>query len=94
APWLRRIITRALAIVPAVAVILIFGTGSLTRLLVLSQVVLSLQLPFAVFPLVYFTSKKECMGDFANRRLTRVVAWLVAAIIVFLNACLLFLLFK
>ena len=92
-PWVRRVITRSLAIVPAVLVIIIFGTSSLTKLLVFSQVVLSLQLPFAVFPLVYFTSKKDCMGNFVNRRLTVWVAWLVAAVIVFLNLYLLFLVF-
>lgn len=93
APWLRRLVTRLLAIVPAVVAILIYGTGSLTKLLVLSQVVLSLQLPFAVFPLVYFTSNKKYLGDFANSPFTKILAWTIAAIIVGLNVCLLYLLF-
>ncbi len=94
APWLRRMITRLLAIIPAIVTIFIFGVGSLTRLLVLSQVVLSLQLPFAVFPLIYFTGKKEYLGNFANNKLMSILAWLVATIIVVLNICLLFLLIK
>lgn len=93
APWLRRMTTRLIAIVPAVIAILIYGTSGLTRLLILSQVVLSLQLPFAVFPLVYFTGKKKYMGNFANCRLLSVFAWLIAFTIVALNICLLGLLF-
>lgn len=92
-PWLRRLVTRLLAIVPAIIAILIYGTGSLTKLLILSQVILSLQLPFAVFPLVYFTGSKKYLGDFANRPLTKFLAWAIAAIIVALNICLLYLLF-
>lgn len=94
APWLRRMITRALAIIPAVIAIFIFGTGSLARLLVLSQVILSLQLPFAVFPLIYFTDKKEYLGNFANNKFTSLLSWLVAGVIVLLNICLLFLVIK
>ncbi len=92
-PWLRRLATRLLAIVPAVITILIYGTGSLTRLLVLSQVVLSLQLPFAVFPLVYFTGNKKYLGEFVNNLYLKFLAWTIAAIIVLLNLCLLYLLF-
>lgn len=92
-PWLRRLITRLIAIVPAVIAILLYGGGSLTKLLVLSQVVLSLQLPFAVFPLVYFTGQKKYMGNFVNSKLLNVLAWLIALVIVALNICLITLLF-
>jgi manganese transport protein len=93
-PWLRRLITRALAIVPAALVIGIAGEGKLTALLILSQVVLSFQLPFAVVPLVQFTSSRRLMGEFANSRLIAVVAWFVAAVIVIFNAELLWLIFR
>ena len=66
-PWLRRLITRALAIIPAVFIIGIFGEGKTTDLLVASQVALSMQLGFAVWPLMRFTSEKAKMGEFANR---------------------------
>lgn len=92
-PWLRRLVTRLIAIVPAAIAILVYGTGSLTKLLVFSQVVLSLQLPFAVFPLVYFTSNKKYLGNFVNRPFVKFLAWAIAAIIVILNICLLYLLF-
>jgi manganese transport protein len=84
-PWLRRLATRLLAIVPAVVVILMAGEGGVYRLLVLSQVVLSLQLPFAVVPLVRFTSSRQKMGPFASRRPVQVLAWLAAAAIIALN---------
>jgi manganese transport protein len=90
-PWMRRLITRAIAIIPAVLVIGIAGEGKVTSLLILSQVVLSFQLPFAVIPLVQFTSNRAQMGEFANSRLTAVVAWAVAAIILVFNAELLWL---
>lgn len=93
-PWLRRLITRLIAIVPAVIAILVYGVGSLTKLLVLSQVVLSLQLPFAVFPLVYFTSSKKHLGNFANNQFTKFLAWGIATVIVLLNICLLYLIFS
>jgi manganese transport protein len=93
-PWLRRLITRALAIIPAVIVIGIYGEGKVTSLLILSQVVLSFQLPFAVIPLVQFTSNKAKMGAFANSRLTVIVAWVVAIAIVAFNAELLYLTFR
>ena len=79
-PWLRRLITRSIAIIPAVFVIAIAGEGKLTALLILSQVVLSFQLPFAVIPLVQFTSDRAKMGDFVNSRATTVIAWCVAAL--------------
>lgn len=85
-PWLRRLITRALAILPAVLVIGIAGEGRVTALLILSQVVLSFQLPFAVIPLIQFTGDRGKMGDFTNSRFTAVVAWIVAAAILFFNA--------
>src|SRR4030095_2752375 len=69
-PWLRRLITRALAIIPAVVRHGIYGEGKVTSLLILSQVILSFQLPFAVIPLVQFTSNKAKMGAFVNSRLT------------------------
>jgi len=93
-PWLRRLITRAIAIIPAVLVIAIAGEGKLTALLILSQVVLSFQLPFAVIPLVQFTSERAKMGDFVNSRATTVVAWCVAAAILFFNGELLWLILR
>jgi manganese transport protein len=87
--WARRLITRAIAIVPAAAVIAIAGEGATTKLLVLSQVVLSLQLPFAVIPLVMFTGDRRLMGDFASPFALKAVAWAVAAVIVALNLTLL-----
>jgi len=92
-PWLRRLVTRSLAILPAALVIGIMGEGQVTRLLILSQVVLSFQLPFAVVPLVIFTNDRRKMGEFANSRLTVAVAWFVTAAIIGLNALLLVLIF-
>src|SRR5580704_9381098 len=93
-PWKRRLITRVLAILPAVLVIGIAGEGKVTSLLILSQVVLSFQLPFAVIPLIQFTSSRAKMGEFVNSRPTIVVAWIVAAAILFFNAELLWLIFR
>ncbi|HJO66668.1 MAG TPA: Nramp family divalent metal transporter, partial [Sphingomonas sanguinis] len=89
APWLRRLITRGLAIIPAVLVVGASGQAGATKLLVLSQVVLSLQLPFAVVPLVRFTADKGMMGPFASSLWLRVVAWVIAATIIALNLTLL-----
>ncbi len=89
-PWLRRAISRGLAIVPAVLVLVLQGEHAVDSLLVLSQVVLSLQLSFAVVPLVAFTSDRRRMGPFANPRPVAVLAWLVAALIAFLNGKLVF----
>lgn len=86
APWLRRLLTRLLAIVPAFFTILYSNERALGNLLILSQVVLSLQLGFAVIPLIHFTSNKEKMGIFANKTWIKVLAWLAAMIIVGLNA--------
>ncbi|MGB8473604.1 MAG: Nramp family divalent metal transporter [Candidatus Acidiferrum sp.] len=93
-PWLRRLITRSLALVPAALVIGIAGEGQVTPLLILSQVILSFQLPFAVIPLIQFTSDRRKMGEFTNSRLTVVIAWIVAAAILFFNAELLWLIFR
>ena len=93
-PWLRRLITRLMAIVPAAIVIGLMGEGQLTNLLILSQVVLSFQLPFAVVPLVMFTSNRTRMGEFVNRRWVTAIAWVVAAAIIVLNVLLLALIFR
>jgi manganese transport protein len=90
-PWIRRLVTRAIAILPAILVIGIAGEGKLTSLLILSQVVLSFQLPFAVIPLVQFTSERGKMGAFVNSRPTTIAAWVVTALILFFNAELLWL---
>jgi manganese transport protein len=87
--WLRRIATRLAAIVPVLVTMALFGESATDKLLVLSQVVLSLQLPFAIIPLVYFTSDRRRMGAFANRRWLAVAAWVIAAVIVTLNIWLL-----
>jgi len=84
-PWLRRLITRLIAIVPAILVIAIYGEEKLDALLVLSQVILSLQLGFAIIPLIHFVSDKIDMGEFAIRWHVKLISWLVAAILVFLN---------
>ena len=89
-PWLRRLITRLIAIVPAVIVTAIAGADGTMDLLILSQVILSLQLSFAVVPLIQFTSDKSKMGVFVNRPHTKIIAWIVAAVIIGLNAYLLF----
>jgi manganese transport protein len=84
-PWLRRLTTRMLAIVPAALTIYIAGEQASFSLLILSQVILSMQLPFAVIPLIHFTSDRERMGAFASRRWLRVLSWAVAAVILVLN---------
>jgi manganese transport protein len=89
-PWLRRLITRLLAIIPAVLVIAIYGDEGTGPLLILSQVILSLQLPFAVFPLVAFTGNRHKMGTFVAPVWLRIVAWTMAIVILLLNAILLY----
>lgn len=84
-PLLRRFITRMIAIVPALIVILIYGEKSIGDLLVMSQVILSMQLGFAVIPLIYFVSDKKTMGKFAINNLTKVTAAAIAAVLVYLN---------
>jgi manganese transport protein len=88
-PWLRRLVTRLLAIIPAIIVVALYGERGTGALLILSQVVLSLQLSFAVFPLVMFTCDKAKMGPFVAPGWLRVLAWTVAVIIAALNAWLL-----
>jgi manganese transport protein len=90
APWLRRMITRLIAVVPAVIVTALYGENGTMQLLILSQVILSLQLSFAVFPLVQFTSDKSKLGEFANPTWLKVVAWTIAFVIAGLNAYLLY----
>lgn len=90
APWLRRLITRLIAIIPAYIVIIIYGESQTGALLVFSQVVLSLQLGFAVIPLIHFTSDKQKMGVFVNKPWVRTMAWLIAAVIISLNVKLVF----
>jgi manganese transport protein len=84
-PWLRRLVTRAVAIVPAVICAALYGESGTAKLLVLSQVILSLQLPFAIIPLVTFTSDRAKMGEFVNRPWVKVLAWGVALLILALN---------
>lgn len=84
-PWLRRLITRAVAVAPAAATIVIAGEDATLKLLILSQVILSLQLPFAVIPLIHFTSDRGKMGAFTNRAWVKTASWLAAMIIVALN---------
>jgi manganese transport protein len=88
-PWLRRLITRSIAIVPAAIVAIFYGESGTAKLLILSQVILSLQLSFAVFPLVAFTSDRAKMGPFANPVWLKMLAWLVGGVIAVLNAWLL-----
>src|SRR3954447_10226345 len=87
--WQRRLITRLVAIVPTVIVTAIYGTSGTAKLLVLSQVILSMQLSFAVFPLVHFTSDQTSMGPFVNRTPLRILSWAVALLIASLNIWLL-----
>ena len=89
-PWLRRLVTRLIAIIPAIIVVALYGETGTGPLLILSQVVLSLQLPFAVFPLVMFTSDPKKMGPFANALWVKVLAYAVAVIIAALNVYLLY----
>ena len=89
-PWLRRLVTRSIALIPATIVIAAAGDNGLYRLLILSQVVLSLQLPFATIPLIHFTSDPKKMGVFANRIWVKSLAWAIAVVIVVLNLKLVF----
>jgi manganese transport protein len=88
-PWMRRLVTRAIAIVPAAIVAFIAGESGTAKLLVLSQVILSLQLSFAVFPLVRFTSERAKMGEFVNPPWLRAMAYAAAFLIAALNVWLL-----
>ncbi|MCR4339833.1 MAG: Nramp family divalent metal transporter, partial [Gemmatimonadaceae bacterium] len=93
-PWLRRLITRGIAIIPAAIVAILYGESGTAKLLVLSQVLLSMQLSFAVFPLVRFTSDKVKMGEFANPGWLKVGAYVVAVMIATLNGWLLLQIFR
>jgi manganese transport protein len=84
-PWLRRLITRGVAIIPAVIASGLYGESGTAKLLIWSQVILSLQLPFAIFPLVGFTCSQPKMGRFVNPRWLKIVAWVAASFILFLN---------
>lgn len=88
-PWLRRLITRLIAIIPAVIVTLLYGASGTTQLLILSQVILSMQLSFAVFPLVIFTGDKAKMGEFVTPLWGKILAWTIAVVIASLNIWLL-----
>lgn len=92
-PWARRLISRLLAVVPALIVISLTGSEGSYRLLILSQVILSLQLPFAIVPLIHFTSDSATMGKFASPLWLRFISWIIALIIIGLNAQLVFSLF-
>jgi len=89
-PWIRRLLTRLVSIVPAVLVIGLMGEGRVDELLIFSQVILSLQLGFAVIPLIHFVSDKNTMGEFAIKYWVKILAWIVASILVYLNANLVF----
>jgi manganese transport protein len=84
-PWVRRLLTRLLAIIPALIIIVIYGEEKVNSLLVLSQVILSLQLGFAIIPLIHFVSDRKTMGDFVISPITKITAWAIAGILVFLN---------
>ena len=89
-PWLRRLITRSLAIIPAMLLISASGGKDTVQMLILSQVVLSMQLPFAIFPLMMFTSDKNRMGEFVNNLPTKIIGYLVCTVIAALNIYLLY----
>src|SRR5207248_11405002 len=84
-PWMRRLLTRLIAIIPAVIVILVNGENNINDLIVLSQVVLSIQLGFAIIPLIHFVSDKEKMGNFAIKPVIQFFAWAVASVLIYLN---------
>jgi len=92
--WKRRLITRLLAIIPTIIVVALYGEHGTARLLILSQVILSMQLSFAVFPLVVFTSNRRIMGQFANSAWIKLLAWTVAIVIAGLNGWLLVQIFQ
>jgi manganese transport protein len=89
-PWVRRLLTRLVAIVPSLLIIGIYGDKEVDSMLIFSQVVLSLQLGFAVIPLIHFVSDKKEMGSYAIGPVTRILAWLIAAILLYLNFSMLF----
>lgn len=89
-PWLRRVITRLIAVIPVFIVTLIVGESGTAQLLILSQVILSMQLPFALVPLVSFTSNKQKMGKFTNKKWVSVTAWAATIVIILLNIYLIY----
>lgn len=89
-PWLRRLITRLIAVIPALIVAILYGEEGTTDLLVLSQVILSMQLSFAVVPLVIFTNDKAKMGEFANKTFLKISVWAISLVIIVLNLYLLY----
>ncbi|AZB30103.1 Nramp family divalent metal transporter [Chryseobacterium balustinum] len=89
-PWLRRLITRLIAVIPALIVTIIYGEQGTTDLLVLSQVILSMQLSFAVVPLVIFTNDKAKMGEFVNKPFLKISVWIISIVIIILNLYLLY----
>jgi len=89
-PWLRRLITRLIAVIPALIVTIIYGEHGTTDLLVLSQVILSMQLSFAVVPLVIFTNDKAKMGEFVNKPFLKICVWFISIVIIILNLYLLY----
>lgn len=89
-PWLRRLLTRLIAVIPALIVTILYGEDGTTDLLVLSQVILSMQLSFAVVPLVMFTNDKQKMGEFVNKPFLKLVVWTISIIIIVLNLYLLY----
>ena len=89
-PWLRRVVTRALAVVPAVGIMGYYGEKNASSLIVASQVALSMQLGFAIWPLMRFTDDKTKMGEFANRSWLKIIGWLTVALIIVLNVWLIF----
>jgi manganese transport protein len=92
--WARRLVTRLVAIVPTIIVVLLYGEHGTARLLIFSQVVLSMQLSFAVFPLVAFTGNRRIMGEFTNATWLKALAWFVAVLIAALNLWLLIQIFS
>jgi manganese transport protein len=84
-PWLRRLTTRLIAIIPTIIVIKVSGDNAINSLLILSQVILSLQLPFAIIPLLHFTSNRKKMGEFASKMWVMILAWTAASLITLLN---------
>jgi manganese transport protein len=89
APWLRRLVTRSIAIIPTIIVVIFYGERGTAKLLILSQVILSMQLSFAVFPLVAFTSDRDRMGEFVNVKWLKYLSYFVAILIAGLNLWLL-----
>mgnify|MGYP000213871749 CR=1 FL=1 len=89
-PWLRRLITRLVAVIPVLVVTILYGESGISNLLIFSQVILSMQLSFAVVPLVFFTNSKVKMGEFVNPKWLKILAYIISFIIIFLNIYLLY----